>query len=83
MAAGLPIVASRVGGLPEAVDEGFSGLLVANDKYAVARAIQSLHEDRNLSLRFSENARRRYLKHFTIDHMVQNTLTAYRELLHV
>ncbi len=83
MAAGLPIVASRVGGIPEAVDEGFSGLLVENDKYAVARAIQSLHEDRNLSLRFSENARRRYLKHFTIDHMVQNTLTAYRELLHV
>lgn len=83
MAAGLPIVASRVGGLPEAVDEGFSGLLVPNDKYAIARAIQSLHEDRNLSLRFSENARRRYLKFFTLEHMVLNTLAAYRELLHV
>ena len=83
MAAGMPIVASRVGGLPEAVDEGFSGLLVANKKHEVARAIQALREDRNLSLRFGENARRRYLQHFTLNHMVQNTLAAYRDLLHV
>lgn len=83
MAAGLPIVASRVGGLPEAVDEGFSGLLVPNEKLAVAQAINVLREDRNLALRFGENARRRYLKHYTLEHMVENTLSAYRGLLHV
>jgi len=80
MAAGLPIVASRVGGLPEAVDEGFSGLLTINDKPSVARAIQTIREDRNLALRFSENARRRYLELFTLEHMVRNTLAAYKEL---
>jgi hypothetical protein len=83
MAAGLPIVASRIGGLPEAVDEGFSGLLVPNDAPAVAEAMAVLRDDRNLALRFSENARRRYLAHFTLEHMVDQTLNAYRELLYV
>ncbi len=83
MAAGMPIVASRVGGLPEAVDEGFSGLLVQNNKTAVSKAIQAVREDRNLALRFSENARRRYLQLFTLEHMVANTLTAYKELQNV
>ncbi len=80
MAAGMPIVASRIGGLNEAIDQGFSGLLVPNTKTAVARAIQTIRDDRNLALRFSENARRRYLKHFTLEHMVANTLIAYKEL---
>lgn len=81
MAAGLPIVASRVGGLVEAVDEGFSGLLVPNDASAVANALLAVAADRNLVFRFSENARRRYLKLFTVDHMIDNTLRAYQELL--
>lgn len=81
MAAGMPIVASRVGGLPEAVDHGFSGLVVANDRTAVAQAIHAIRDDRNLALRFSENARRRYLQHFTLDIMVRNTTSVYKEFL--
>ncbi len=83
MAAGMPVVASRVGGLVEAVDEGFSGLLVPNEKKAVARAIAAVRDDRNLGLRFSENARRRYEQMFTLEHMVTNSLKAYAELSHV
>jgi len=45
----------------------------------VAAALAALREDRNLSLRFSENARRRYLSKFTLDNMVERTLDAYRE----
>jgi glycosyltransferase involved in cell wall biosynthesis len=75
----MPIIASRTGGLVEAVDEGFSGLLVPNEKKAVAAALAALRDDRNLSLRFSENARRRYLSKFTLDNMVERTLDAYRE----
>lgn len=82
MAAGLPIVASRVGGLPEAIDEGFSGLLVPNDVDAVAEAVETIFNDRNLALRLSENARRRYLQMFTVERMVEQTIEAYRELLH-
>jgi hypothetical protein len=79
MAAGMPIIASRTGGLVETVDEGFSGLLVSNEKKAVAAALAALRDDRQLSLRFSENARRRYLSKFTLDQMVEKTLEAYRE----
>ena len=81
MAAGLPIVASRVGGLVEAVDEGFSGLLVPNEEAAIAEAVRAIFDDRNLALRFSENARRRYEQLFTLDRMVEMTMLAYRELL--
>jgi glycosyltransferase involved in cell wall biosynthesis len=80
MAAGLPIVASRVGGLPETIDEGFSGILVPNDASAVAQAIMTIASDRNLQLRWSENARRRYLALFTVERMVSQTLAAYRDL---
>jgi hypothetical protein len=79
MAAGLPVVASRVGGLVEAVEEGFTGLLVGNDKAAIAKALVALREDRNLCLRLSDNARRRWERMFTLEHMVENTLVAYKE----
>jgi hypothetical protein len=81
LAAGLPLIASRVGGLPETIEEGFSGILVPNDPPIVAQAIMTLAHDRNLQLAWSDNARRRYLAHFTAAKMVANTLTAYRELL--
>lgn len=81
MAAGLPVVASRVGGLAETIDEGFSGILVPNDASAVAEAILTIATNKQLQLQFSENARRRYLANFTTQRMVEKTLAAYRELL--
>jgi hypothetical protein len=83
MAAGLPIIASRLGGLMEVVDEGFSGLLVPNDPQAVSMALRAVADDRSLVHRFGENARRRYLQMFTADRMVDNTVRAYQELLRV
>jgi hypothetical protein len=81
MAAGLPVIASRVGGLPETIDEGFSGILVPNDAAAIAQAIMTISTDRNLQLSWSDNARRRYLAHFTVERMIENTLAAYKQLL--
>lgn len=45
MRAGVPVVATRVGALPEMVDDGVSGLLVAHDDVELARAICSLLDD--------------------------------------
>jgi glycosyltransferase involved in cell wall biosynthesis len=60
MAAGLPVVATRVGGVPEMVDDGRTGLLVPpGNPGALAAGIRTLLEDRNLRTRFGEEGRRR------------------------
>ena len=58
MASGLPVVTSPVGGIPEVVDEGVSGLLVpAGDPGALDGALTRLIEDRALRLRLGERGR--------------------------
>lgn len=60
LAAGTPVVASRVGGVPEIVRSGREGLLVpAQDPAAFARAAQRLWKDRGLRARLSAAALRR------------------------
>ncbi|HLF22996.1 MAG TPA: glycosyltransferase family 4 protein, partial [Burkholderiales bacterium] len=51
MAAGVPIVASRAGGIPEVVDDGGEGILVEpNDSRALASALHRLLEDKSLRM---------------------------------
>ncbi|MBI3298073.1 MAG: glycosyltransferase [Elusimicrobia bacterium] len=60
LAAGTPVLASRVGGIPEVVRSGREGLLVPpKDPAALARAARRLWEDRRLRARLSAGARRR------------------------
>ncbi len=60
MAAGLPAVVTRVGGIPEAVEDGESGLLVPpHDPAALADAVLSLLADGLLRVRMGERARER------------------------
>lgn len=60
MAAGLPVVASRVGGIPEIVDDGETGLLVPpGDAAALAQAIQATLGDAARHGRMRDQARRR------------------------
>jgi glycosyltransferase involved in cell wall biosynthesis len=53
-AAGLPLVATRVGGLPELVRDGVTGLLCATDAAHLARALERLGDDRALGRRLAE-----------------------------
>ncbi len=46
MSAGVPVVASNIGGIPEIVVDGESGLLVENDAAQIAAAILRLKQDR-------------------------------------
>ncbi len=65
MASGLPVVASAVSGIPEAVDDGASGLLVApGDAGALARALARLGEDRRLVASLGSGARRTVVERF-------------------
>ena len=81
MAAGAPVLASRVGGLPEIVDDGVTGLLISNEPEAIAKQIQRLLADRPLALRLAARARSRVEKEFSLDRMVNDTLRVYERIL--
>lgn len=74
MRSGLPIVATDVGGNPEAIDSGKEGVLVpAADSQALAGAILSLVDDRPKRERMAVKARQRFLAEFTSERMVEQT----------
>ncbi len=82
MMAGLPVVASQVGGLPELVDEGITGYLVpAREPVALANAIQRLLKDKVLRQRMGAQGRTKALQAFTLDQMLTKTQRIYEEVL--
>jgi len=81
LAHGVPVIASRVGGLPEIVIDGVTGLLVDNEPAAVAAAVARLAEDRELAARLGAAGRRMVEQRFTIERMAEFTLEAYRRVL--
>jgi len=79
MAAGLPLVATRVGGIPEAVEDEETGLLVPpRDPERLAAALRRLAEDPALARRLGEAARARVCREFSAERMVEQTLAVYR-----
>ena len=81
-AAGVPIIASRAGGMPEAVADGISGLLVKpGDSADLSRALQQLIVDPVLRQRLGAQGRARIEQEFSVDNMAQGNLAVYRELL--
>jgi glycosyltransferase involved in cell wall biosynthesis len=82
MAAGLPVVASAVGGVPEAVVDGESGLLVPPaDPDALARALSTLLADANLRRCLGAAARERAVALFDLRRFRDAHLRLYRDLL--
>lgn len=79
MAHGVPVIASLVGGLPEAI--GDAGVLVDNDAAAVAGAIRVLRGDRKMAARLALAGRSRVEKGFTVAMMVERTRAVYRKVL--
>ena len=81
MAAGVPVVASRVGGLPEVVDDGVTGLLVDNDPDKIAAAMNTILRDPMLAANFGDQGRLRFERMFTLPIMVGKTIEVYREVI--
>src|SRR6185503_5152907 len=82
MAAGAPVVATRVGGTPEALDDGEAGLLVPpGDAGAITAAVSRLLDDRELACRLGRTARSAIGERFSVDRMVRSTEDLYTELL--
>jgi len=68
MAAGKPVISSRVGGIPEVVEDGVSGLLVPpEDPEALAKAIDRLMDKPELAKNFGEKGRERVRKYFNAE----------------
>jgi glycosyltransferase involved in cell wall biosynthesis len=81
MAASLPIVATRVGGTPEVVGDGETGILVeARSAEAIASAVRKLHDDTALRARVGAAARARVIRDFDIERMVGRYADLYVEL---
>jgi glycosyltransferase involved in cell wall biosynthesis len=81
MLAGIPVVASAVGGIPEIVVEGETGLLVApNDAGALADALRRIADDPELREKMAARCRSVALAQFTAQTMAANFEALYREL---
>jgi len=78
MAAARPVVATAVGGTPEAVVDGETGLLVPpREPAALARAIEELLDDPERASRLGEAARRRVRERFDADEAARRVVRLY------
>ena len=78
---GRPVVATRVGGIPEVVGDGETGLLVPpGDASALASAMARLLGDANLRRRMAAAGRARVAQHYSLDAVVARTEAFYREV---
>ncbi|MFD5335625.1 glycogen synthase [Streptomyces hawaiiensis] len=84
MACGTPVVASAVGGIPEVVDDGRTGLLVpAGDGFeaGLARAMDSVLGDPEAARRMGEAGRERAVGEFGWDAVARRTVRLYEEIV--
>jgi glycosyltransferase involved in cell wall biosynthesis len=81
LAAGTPVVASRVGGIPEFVEDGKAGLLVPPKSPAsLAEAMVRLWSDRDLARRLGEYGRDHVVPRYTWDGLADRLDALYREV---
>ena len=76
MGTGLPIVASRVGGIPDMISDGESGLLVQPEPQAICAALARVVEDKTLRQRMGETAKKRS-QTFSAERMAQDYVSCY------
>ena len=82
MAAGLPVVATKVGGIPALIDHEVNGLLVPSaDAHALAEALRGLLDQPDMARRLGEVARQSVGARFGASYMVRAIETLYEETL--
>jgi glycosyltransferase involved in cell wall biosynthesis len=82
LAAGRPVVATKVGGVPDVVDEGETGFLVRpHDTHALAERLEILAGDPVRRRAMGELGRARMLERYSVERLVDDVDALYRELL--
>jgi len=82
MASGLPVVATRVGGIPEFVIDGYNGLLVPpEDPLSLRRAVMKLISDDSLYDELSKNARKFAVENLSHKVIIKKELEVFKEIL--
>ena len=80
MAWGKPVIATRVGGIPEMIEDGVHGLLVPPaDEPALAEALQALLADPARAARMGEAARRRVAEQFATEEQIRRLVAVVEE----
>lgn len=80
-AAGVPIVATRAGGIPEIVKDGVNGrLIVPGDGAALASALVELLDDSTRRRGLGQAGRRLVLERFSVEAMVEGNYRVYRQV---
>jgi glycosyltransferase involved in cell wall biosynthesis len=79
MAAGLPVVATSVGGIPELIEDGHNGLLVPpKNPQALAEAILCVLSDSELAIRVARDGQRRMEQEFGFDRLTSEFAQVYK-----
>ena len=82
LAASRPVVATRVGGTPDVVEDGADGMLVrVGDVDAIAEALERLARDPELRRRLGGHGRERVIPRYRVERLVDDVDALYRELL--
>jgi len=81
-AAGVPVIACRAGGMPEAVADGESGVLIEpGDVAELAKRMVRLLRDADLRLQMGDAGRRHVAEYFSPETMVSGNLSIYKEVI--
>jgi len=79
---GKPVIATKVGAIPEVINEGKTGILVPpKDEQSLANAIVELLSDKTLLRNMGENAAEYCERHFSWDPIAKKTVAIYYELM--
>lgn len=81
MAMGVPVIASRVGGLNEVFEDEVSGLFVANRTEEVAAAMRMVRENPTLAATLISEGKRRVQEKFSKERLIEGTLKSYESAL--
>lgn len=81
-AAGVPVVATKVGGVVDIIEDGKTGILVpASDPAAMQEAVARIYKDPDLAKRMAEQAYKKLKASYTLELMASRTLDVYKEAL--